>query len=52
MQQHLVKRKTWFLTFRDVVGQMLQTYQHTMNSLVPDLRSVLWGPQSPNSSTH
>ena len=46
MQQHLVKRKTWFLTFRDVVEQMLQTYQYTMSSLVPDLRSALsWGPK-------
>ena len=40
VHQYLVKRKAWFLQFRDVVEQMLGTYQRTMSSLVPDLRKL------------
>ena len=38
VQQYLVKRKEWFLNYRDVVEQTLDTYTLTMTSLVPDLR--------------
>ena len=38
VQQYLVKRKEWFLNYRDVVEQTLETYTLTMTSLVPDLR--------------
>ena len=41
MQQYLVKRKDWFLNYRDVVEQTLNTYTFTMTSLVPDLRSFI-----------
>ena len=40
VQQYLVKRKDWFLNYRDVVEQTLDTYTFTMTSLVPDLRCL------------
>ena len=43
MQQYLVKRKDWFLNYRDVVEQTLNTYTFTMTSLVPDLRCFIFG---------
>lgn len=42
MQQYLVKRKDWFLNYRDVVEQTLNTYTFTMTSLVPDLRCFIF----------
>ena len=41
VQQYLVKRKDWFLNYRDVVEQTLNTYTFTMTSLVPDLRCFI-----------
>ena len=41
VQQYLVKRKDWFLNYRDVVEQTLDTYTFTMTSLVPDLRCFI-----------
>ena len=42
VQQYLVKRKDWFLNYRDVVEQTLNTYTFTMTSLVPDLRCFIF----------
>ena len=40
VHQYVVTRKTWFFQFRDRVEQMLETYNATMDSLVPDLRKL------------
>ena len=40
VHQYLVTKKTWFFEYRDMMEQMLETYQTTMNSLVPDLKKL------------
>ena len=40
VHQYLVTKKTWFFEFRDMVEQMLKTYQTTIDSLVPDLKKL------------
>ena len=40
VHQFIVTKKNWFFEFRDMVAQMLDTYNVTMNSLVPDLRKL------------
>ena len=43
VNQFLIKRKSWFLEFRDMVSLMLENYHTAINSLAPDLKR-LYGP--------
>ena len=40
IHQYVVTRKNWFFEYRDMVEKMLETYNLTMNSLVPDLKKL------------
>ena len=41
--QFLIKRKSWFLEFRDMVSLMLENYHQAIHALAPDLKR-LYGP--------
>ena len=40
IHQFIVSKKTFFFEYRDMVALMLQSYNKTMSSLVPDLRKL------------
>ena len=43
VNQFLIKRKSWFLEFKDMVELMLEQYHQSIYSLAPDLKR-LYGP--------
>jgi hypothetical protein len=43
VNQFLIRRKSWFLEFKDMVELMLENYHRAIHSLAPDLKR-LYGP--------
>ena len=40
VNQFLIKKKSWFFEFKDMVEMMIDSYQTSVNSLIPDLQRL------------